>query len=313
MRIWILTCVTTLFFGCATAPSMTPSHKQISKKGYPVHGVYVNLATLQSQKKLHRLIEQAKSHHINTFVVDLKSMPTARYRKAIQHILHEKIAYVPRVVLFPGGGTYAQIHDQRFWQKAWPMTKAAIALGAHAVQLDYIRYRTDTAHHTENRHDIHKIIQWYAQHVHAHHASLQLAIFGVASFHPVHTIGQDAGLFAKDADTLCPMVYPSHFEPFQKHAATPFETIKTSMRSIRKQLTQTNQLIPYLEPYNYRVPMDASKRVRYTAAQIQGAQASQVDGWFFWSANNIYQHLFLAIEQLDHEIATHAWRHRSLS
>jgi hypothetical protein len=289
-----------LMSGCGIqAPQSVKQHAQTPTG--KVRGVYVRLGTLHNDAKLAHLIHQAHSHHINTFVVDLKTMPSPRYKRAIQHILRQKIAYVPRVVLFPGGGTYAQIHDPSLWQKPWPMVQEAIELGAHAIQLDYIRYRTDTAHHTENRHDIHRIVKWYANQVHAKNTRLQLAIFGVTAFAPVHTIGQDAALLAKDADTICPMVYPSHFEPYKTHAKTPFKTIKRSMQSFQTQLTKANKLIPYLEPYNYRVQMNASERVDYTAEQIRGAQASHVDGWYFWSANNIYKHLFMALDIIDNE------------
>src|SRR3989338_7388446 len=93
---------------------------------------------------------------------------------------------------------------------------------------------------------------------------------------------------------LCPMVYPSHYEPFRYHAIRPYETIFNSIMALKKQLGQNSRvaIYAYIELFNYRFPLSATVRSQYIAAQIKAARDSGANGWYAWSPRNHYGKLF---------------------
>jgi hypothetical protein len=126
---------------------------------------------------------------------------------------------------------------------------------------------------------------------------LQIAVFGITSFKPVNTIGQNLPLFSTAVDTICPMVYPSHYEPFVPHSQQPYKTIADSLAALKQQFDNkmTFRLLPYIETFNYRYPLGTEQRKKYIAAEIQATIDQGAQGFIAWSANNLYSHLFAVL------------------
>src|SRR3990167_6997283 len=103
-------------------------------------GIYLTQETAQNKQKMTYLISQAKKYHIDTFIIDVYG-PSKAYAANIRSAMDQGIRYVARVVIFPHGGTHAQINDAAIWTKRLRLAKYAISIGASAIQLDYIRYR----------------------------------------------------------------------------------------------------------------------------------------------------------------------------
>ncbi len=123
-------------------------------------------------------------------------------------------------------------------------------------------------------------------------------VFGIASFGESKHIGQDLKLLAQAADVLCPMVYPSHFDPYLFHARRPYETIFGALSALREQF---NNKVPvkiyaYIELSNYRYPLSGAKRTAYIQAQMKAVKDAKADGWYAWSAHNKYDYLFRILE-----------------
>ncbi|MFN3235103.1 MAG: putative glycoside hydrolase [Gammaproteobacteria bacterium] len=261
-------------------------------------GIYVTQSSLENTAFITTLIQQAKAAGINTFVIDL-NRPSARYRTNIKKVLDAHLKYVVRLVVFPHGGTAAQVRNPAFWQRKWPFAEAAINMGASAVQLDYIRYNTRTPSRASNSHDIEKIIRWYRQRVNARGIPLEIDVFGITIFQPSHRIGQNLHVIADDTDVICPMVYPSHFEPFRKYSQMPFFTIYNSVKTLKAKFHDKAgfKIIPYIEVSNYRYPMSLTTRLDYIHKQILGAEKAGADGWYFWSPHNKYGALFTVMRR----------------
>src|SRR3990167_1243083 len=79
-------------------------------------GIYLTQDTEQNSAKLATLIQKAKQYNIDTFVVDI-NIPSKIYAKNISKILASGIHYVARVVIFPHGGTHAQVTNRSIWAK----------------------------------------------------------------------------------------------------------------------------------------------------------------------------------------------------
>jgi len=255
-------------------------------------GIYINQSTMENTSYLTYLIQRAKASKINTFVVDLYRA-TSGYEKNIKLILENNIKYVARVVVFPDGGEHEQIISQVHWEKRYKLVEKAVALGAKEIQLDYIRYNTKRFASPQNAQDIHRVISWFKEKTAALGVPLQIDVFGITSFGEEPRIGQNVDLFADSVDTICPMNYPSHFEPFRQHAVTPYKTVYDALTSMQDQFTHKKpKIYSYIETYNYRYPLTPEQRLSYIKAQIDAVHDAGADGWYAWSANNKYDYLF---------------------
>lgn len=261
-----------------------------------VKGIYINQATMENPSYVKYLIGRAKKVGIHAFIVDLERT-TPTYEKNIRLIKENNIDYIARIIIFPNnGGTSAIVRSQAYWEKRYKLAEKALHLGANQIQLDYIRYNPKQGASDKNAQDIFKIISWFKSKV---GVPLQVDVFGVASFGPSKYIGQDIVLFSKGVDAICPMVYPSHYEPYKVHAVTPYETVYHSLASIKKQFNNKPlpfKLIPYIELSNYRYPLSREKKLNYIYAQIQAAENANADGWYVWSPQNYYDNLFQVLE-----------------
>lgn len=260
-----------------------------------VKGIYITQPTLENTATINYLISRAKKVGIDTFIVDLER-PSTRYESNIQLLKNNNINYVARITIFPGGGTPEQVRSESYWQKKYKLVEHALAYGATQIQLDYIRYNTKQPPTSQNAKDVLKVIQWFKSRI---NVPLQVDVFGIASFGEAKYIGQNIPLFASSVDVLCPMVYPSHYVPFDVHVKTPYKTVYSSLASIRDQFDGEKlpfKLYPYIELSNYHYLLSHEKKLNYIYAQIQAAENAGADGWYVWSARNKYDSLFQILE-----------------
>lgn len=262
-----------------------------------IKGIYVTQYNFENTNFLTNLIKQAKSAGIDTFVVDLE-YSSKRYRENIALLKENNIKYVARIIMFPGGGTPAQINNPAIWQKKYTFVKQAVDLGAHQIQLDYIRYNTKQKPSPENAQRILSIIKWYKNKLSGQDIPLQVDVFGIASFGESKYIGQNIKLFSQSVDAICPMVYPSHYDPYPYHFKHPYETVYNSLRHIKGQFggKMPIKMYAYIELSNYHFPMSKQKKLEYIKAQLKAVEEAGADGWYAWSPHNRYTHLFNVLE-----------------
>jgi hypothetical protein len=270
----------------------------------PVKGIYLTQYSLENTAFLNYLITRAKAAGIDTFVVDYE-IPSKRYRDNIALLKENNIKYVARITMFPDGGTPAQIKSPDVWQKKYTLVKQAVDLGATAIQLDYIRYNTKQPASAENAKDVLTIIQWYKTKLAAQNIPLEVDVFGIASFGEEKHIGQNIKLFSQAVDAVNPMVYPSHYTPFNEHFHTPYETVYDSLMSIRDQFDTEKlpmRIHAYIELSNYHFSMSKPQTLEYIKAQLKAVDEAGVEGWYAWSPHNRYDNLFTVLEN---QKATH--------
>ncbi|RDI41316.1 putative glycoside hydrolase [Aquicella lusitana] len=262
-----------------------------------VKGIYLTQYSLENTAFLNQLIKNAKAAGIDTFVVDLE-IPSKRYRENVALLKENNIRYVARIVMFPDGGTHAAISNPDVWQKKYKLVKHAIDWGAKEIQLDYIRYKSSQKPSAENAKNIHNIIQWYKNKLSGQNIPLQVDVFGVASYGESKHIGQNIKMFSQSVDAICPMVYPSHYWPFQKHYKIPYETVYDSLTRIQKQFDgkMPMKMYAYIELSNYHYRMSRAQKLAYIKAQIKAVNDANADGWYAWSPHNRYENLFYVLQ-----------------
>lgn len=265
-------------------------------KGF-VQGIYLTQNTLENTTYLNYLIRQSKASGIDTFIIDIKH-PSKRYRQNIAKVKDAGIKYVARVVLFHGGGTKQQVKSPSFWQSKYKLVKYAIDVGADEIQLDYIRYNTKQPQISQNAKDINQIVKWYKNKVSSQGLPMQIDVFGETAFGPSKAIGQDIEVFANNVDVLCPMVYPSHYNPPGWHYKHPYATIYDSLDSIQDMFggKPPFKLIAWIEISNYRYRMSNAQKEIYLREQIEAVKDTKAAGFYVWSAHNRYDNLFKVLQ-----------------
>ena len=260
-------------------------------------GIYISQTTMEDTKYITYLIQRAKKVGIDTFVVDLE-IPSKKYQQNIALLKNNNITYVARIIMYPGGGTPEQIASESYREKKHRLVKTALSYGAQQIQLDYVRFNSKQPASSEHAMIIKKVIQSFKDRLTAEKIPLQVDVFGITAFGEEKHIGQSIQLFASSLDVMCPMVYPSHYQPFQYHFARPYKTVYESLVSIKEQFDNKLpfKLYPFIELSNYHYPLSKEKKLKYIYAQIQAVQDAGADGWYAWSAKNIYDNLFTVLE-----------------
>ncbi len=258
-----------------------------------VKGIYISQETLEDRDYLQYLIRRSKEVGINTFIIDL-NVVTSTYEKHILLVKNAGINYVARIVIFPYGGTRETLQSESHWLKRYQLMESAITLGAKEIQLDYIRYASSNTPSPDNKHDVHNVIKYFKNKIDGR-ADLQIDVFGESAYIESTRIGHHIPTFAETVDAVCPMLYPSHFEPYKEHAKRPYDTIYKSIIALRSKFKGGEvpfKLYPYIELSNYRHKFTDEQLIGYINSQIKAVEDAKADGWYAWSAGNKYDRLF---------------------
>jgi hypothetical protein len=188
--------------------------------------------------------------------------------------------------------------DQELLEQRWSLIDYALSLGAKDIQLDYIRFSAKNADSPENATKVLEVIRFFRERIERRGARLQIDIFGEVAYAPSTHIGQDIQRFAPALDAVCPMLYPSHFEPHEQTAKAPYQTVHGALIALDRQIQ--DRPIPvyaYIEPFNYRHEMTDEERGLYLEAQLQAVLDSRAQGFYVWSAGNYYDIMFRMLQR----------------
>lgn len=275
------------------------SERERSERDLSVRGIYVQQLTAQNSKKLRRLIDNALRVGLNTFVVDLWGR-APQYEKGIKMIRDAGLSYVPRITMFPDGArSEQQLADRALLAHRWSLVEYALKLGAKDIQLDYVRFSSRNEPSEQNADKVLAVIRSFRERIEQRGARLQIDIFGEVSYGPSLRIGQDIERFAPELHAVCPMLYPSHFEPYQETAKTPYKTVHGALTALERQ-TQKNPIpvYPYIEHFNYRYKMSDAERAAYFEAQLEAVlDSSRSQGFYVWSVGNYYDIVFNVLQR----------------
>lgn len=274
----------------ATDSSYELDHR--AKFNSHIKGIYLTQNSLEDRTFLEYLIRRSKECGINTFVIDLNKV-TNTYEKNLLLVRNAGITYVARIVVFPLGGNWERLHSESYWLSRYRLVDAAIRLGAQEIQLDYIRYEASTKPSAQNKHDVHEVIKWFKNKI-GDRAKLQIDVFGESALKESTSIGQHLPTFADSVDVVCPMLYPSHFEPYQEHAKRPYNVIYQALTTLQQQFDRKTpfRVYVYIELTNYRHKFTEEEIVGYFHSQVKAVEDANADGWYVWSASNKYDRLF---------------------
>jgi hypothetical protein len=263
-------------------------------------GIYLTQYILENPKKLDYLISESKATGINTFVIDHEYY-SSHYAPAMAKVKAAGIKRVVRIVVFSNGGNAEQIQSQAHWEEKLKLAQDAIKSGADVIQLDYIRYSSKAPANPQHAKDIYKIIRWFKEKMNVENVPMEIDIFGEVSYYPSMHIGQDIKMFSDSVDGVNPMVYPSHYWPYQTYSAEPYKTINNSLNALASQFNNKApfKVHAFIEAANYHYIKKTSnaQKQQYLLQEIRAVEdANGVSGWYVWSANNVYDNLFQVLK-----------------
>jgi hypothetical protein len=198
-----------------------------------------------------------------------------------------------------GGGAWVNPFNQELWQPNIDLALEAAGMGFDEIQYDYIRFPSDgdltTAdfgpdYNEEGR--VGAIVDFLTlshDQLEPTGAKLAVDIFGIVAIYPDDQgIGQRLADIAPVVDYVCPMIYPSHFDPTSIDVGGdpndfPYETIQLSLALAKDKMPGLElKLRPWLQDFNLGRAYSADD----VKAQIQASDEADTSGWMLWNAAN---------------------------
>jgi hypothetical protein len=121
-----------------------------------------------------------------------------------------------------------------------------------------------------------------------HGTFLGASVFGIAVTRP-DEIAQDVPAIAREVDYVAPLVYPSHWGPYEYGVANPdaqpFAIVRRSLKDFQRSVRGTGaRLVPWLQDFS----LDVQYGPKQVSAQIDAARAAGVDEFILWDPNVTY-------------------------
>lgn len=158
------------------------------------------------------------------------------------------------------GMAWLNPYQRAVWDYLVEVAEGALAIGFDEVQFDYVRFSTDKgmenadfgeASQKEDRQQIITgFVRYAAERIHAAGGAISADVYGVVidSKTDQQIVGQNYVELSKYLDYISPMVYPSHYGPYNYHIpvpdAEPYRLVLAAMQSSRKVLAGVSTGVP---------------------------------------------------------------------
>ena len=156
------------------------------------------------------------------------------------------------VFLDKDGAAWVNPYEKEAWEYLHQIAEGAAALGFDEVQFDYVRFSTDAgmqdvdfgpqAEGLSKMQIIEAFAEYMADCLHPLGVAVSADVYGMVIDSQVdqQIVGQDYAALARHLDYISPMVYPSHYGPYNYDIpvpdAQPYETVLAAMQASRKTL-----------------------------------------------------------------------------
>ncbi len=195
-----------------------------------------------------------------------------------------------------GNGQWLDPYNREVWDYLLGVAVEASRKGFKEIQLDYVRFPSDgntttcvyPANDGRSKEDtIVEFLKYMREGLKPLGVAFSADVFGLtASDQGAMGIGQDIARMAQYLDYLCPMVYPSHYNPGEykiaNPEANPHDTVYLSLVDFQKRLEGTAcKLRPWLQDFSLRVNYGVTE----VQAQIRACYELGITEWLLWDPN----------------------------
>jgi hypothetical protein len=261
---------------------------------YKQHGLYISRWTMQNSQKFRAITDEGSELGINTLICDYNGEKNGTYKANLSYAKNKGLYCIARVEVFPDkGADWVMIKDNALKQQKIELARQAELLGFSEVQFDYIRFQDTGEASLKKSAQIEAFLQEAAGQI---NIPLQVDVFGSVAYHPHRVIGQDISTLINIVDTICPMLYPSHFFLDKKRMSTPYETMLEGSKLAKKQIgSNPVKLIPYIQGFNLNLGYSGLNLSDYIVAQIKATEKAETNGFYVWHPANDYRATFTAL------------------
>ena len=310
-----------------------------------VRGIYVTAWYAGQKDDLKRYIDICDSTEINALVIDIKD-ERGRLTLDIDMALLKShgIYAIARLVCFkdniwgeqnPGiaihskrgapwkdnnGIIWLDPYNTESWRHIAEIAIEAARAGYDEVQLDYVRFPSDGRLNDIDYGDaweektkaeaIAEFLAYMRNALAGEKVNLSADIFGITLINEGdrENIGQDMELIMKNADYICPMVYPSHFANkrqngkgqiingilFEAPDLKPYEVVYNSLVLMKERMPESGEnavVRPYLQDFTAAY-LGKDYYQHYGAEQVRQQIRAVYDAgfeeWILWNSSCVY-------------------------
>ncbi|MDE7333407.1 MAG: putative glycoside hydrolase [Lachnospiraceae bacterium] len=194
-----------------------------------------------------------------------------------------------------GGLAWLNPYNREVWEYLLDIAEEALRMGFDEIQFDYIRFSTDdgmkdvdfgqTVTEGDRQQVIIDFVKYASERVHKAGGVISADVYGMVIDSEVDQkiVGQDYVEMSKHLDYISPMVYPSHYGPYNYNIpvpdAEPYRLVLTALLSSKKVLAG----IPVNTVSGNLIAGDGTSRDRETGNSISGNTLAKNGEPEFWA------------------------------
>jgi hypothetical protein len=291
------------FFCLCLFISCGPGGVRFTKHRGPLRGLYVPNRQACNPEYARSVVARGKPLGINMLVMDVQPFMSQRTRidpSVIGYLKREGIYIAARIVCFQDGLKSLPVPDEHM-KRLYETMEEAASSGVDEVQLDYIRFPDGAPYYALSAKYgfVDGLLKQARSIADARGVALSADLFGRVVFNRDDIIGQKIENFAKHADVIYPMLYPSHFTGDKNRMANPGETIRDgAQRGLERVKGTRARIQPFIQAFGYNIGWARVDLGRYVELQITGAESTGARGWVAWNAKGEYECVFRALENM---------------
>ena len=263
-------------------------------------GLYLSAHTANTPTRYETLLRSAHSRGMNALVVDVQ--PKFPEKRFFQSAKAKGFHLVSRIVVFKGG-LKRYPPSPTHLEKIYTLVRKSAEEGFNEVQLDYIRFadkRRFKGLTLQKRYRcIENILREVKQQIEPYEIPWGADLFGRVSFNRNDRIGQKMELFAAYADTIYPMLYPSHFYGQPRRIKNPYGTVRDGIQNSIKKVKKQARIIAYIQAFRMSIAPSKLSFVDYIYKQLKAVAQAGGSGYIAWNARNQYAYFFKALDKLN--------------
>jgi hypothetical protein len=197
------------------------------------------------------------------------------------------------------GHNFLNPYNHEVWEYVVQVAEDAARHGFREIQFDYVRFPSDgpisqavyPGEYSSKEDAIAGFLAYARQRLEKLGVWVSADVFGLTVYVKDDMgIGQKIEKISQNVDIVCPMPYPSHYDPgsygIANPNASPYETITHAMQDTKRRLVGTGAMgRPWLQDFSYR---GVTYGVEEVKSQIKAAEEQGFTEWILWNASNNY-------------------------
>ncbi|MCB4755915.1 MAG: putative glycoside hydrolase [Elusimicrobia bacterium] len=206
-----------------------------------------------------------------------------------------QMGFDPDVWVDKTGKAWADPYNPWVWKYNIDIAVQAAHLGFQGIQFDYIRFPSDgdvkncvySKPHSmaSSVNALTMFLTRAGERLKPLNVEISIDVFGLAgSFEDDLGIGQRLVNLTEKVDVVSPMMYPSHYRPWEYGIrdpnSSPYQTVRRSISDTRKAIKGVSVLLrPYFQDFSLGVKYSP----RHVRDQIEAAAEQGVNEWLLWN------------------------------